>query len=81
MTGAIHFVDSGPQVLAFTRSLHGQTMLCVFNLSDRPEKFELARALRDVEAFDVAGFSPVLDGATIRLDPHHAFFGAMAKKA
>ena len=39
--GGIEFLDTEGEVLAFRRTLNGDTLLCVFNLSSEPARFEL----------------------------------------
>ncbi len=51
--GDIAFLDTEEPVLAFTRSLDGDTMLVVFNLSDAATEIELPRAW--VDSVTIAG--------------------------
>ena len=78
VAGELEFLGSGPQVLAMTRSIDGETCLCVFNLADDPNAFVLPDGMK-VEAMGNGLFDGVLenegDGARIALGAHHGWVG------
>ncbi|GAB5378499.1 MAG: alpha-glucosidase family protein [Acuticoccus sp.] len=74
--GTIAFVDSPPDVLAFTRIDGEEGLLCAFNLSPRPVHFAPKESCRALKVPGLEG--GMLKGDTIELEPHGAFIGALA---
>ena len=78
VSGALEVLDSGPKVLAISRSVEGETCLCVFNLANEPNAFALPAGLT-VEAMggDLFGGSTEAgaDRATIALGAHQGWVG------
>lgn len=71
--GAMTLLPAHEQVVAFNREHEGQSMLCVFNLSDQPARYPIERPQR-VEACDGHGFASRLVDTHIELGPSQAFF-------
>jgi alpha-glucosidase len=71
--GRIVFHDSDEPVLAFTRDDGETALLCVFNLSNRAERFTAPGAIHPANAPGMEGGR--LDGETITLAPYGAFIG------
>ena len=74
LTGAIAFHDAPEPLLAFSRKLGGETLLCVFNLGAKPMRFALP-AGADYAALDGHGFTARLQKGTVALPARGAFFG------
>ena len=72
--GAIAFHDAPEPLLAFSRKLGGETLICVFNLGAKPARFAL-QAGADYAALDGHGFTARLQKRTVALPAHGAFFG------
>ena len=74
IAGAIAFHDAPEPVLAFSRKLGGQTLLCVFNLGAQPTRFELPTGLA-LEPLDGHGFTGRLQKGRLALPAYGAYFG------
>ena len=72
LEGDIHFHEASEPVLAFTRNIGAEAMLCVFNLKPEPASYDLPMAISAVEGH---GFSARLSGKTVNLPAYGAFFG------
>ncbi|NYH14476.1 alpha-glucosidase family protein [Paraburkholderia bryophila] len=75
---ALHFGDMEllpvhDQVVAFRRTYAGESMLCAFNLSDRPAQYPI-RLTQRLRPCDDSGFESRLGEACIELGPTQAFF-------
>lgn len=68
-TGDISFLDTPEPVVAFRRSLNGETLLCCFNLGRSPVSLPVSGSL-----LPVPGFSATLTGGTLTLPPLGAAF-------
>ena len=63
--GSIHLLDeTSAQVVAFERDHHGERLLCVFNLSDRPASFAPRHAAIIVQTGDADPSTTVLPPAS-----------------
>nr|WP_279590155.1 alpha-glucosidase C-terminal domain-containing protein [Rhizomicrobium palustre] len=72
----MEFLSVTGSVLAFTRKLAGETVLCVFNLGREDSVFDLA-GFNGAAALDIAcGAAQAKDGA-LRLAPLSAWFGIL----
>lgn len=69
--GAIEFLPSHPQVLAYIRSLEGQRLLCVFNLSDTVAEYHLPTDVKTVRLAKLPQISSndLLGKTTLHLAP------------
>ncbi|MHB1057499.1 MAG: alpha-glucosidase [Rhodanobacter sp.] len=77
--GDIDFIDVAEPVLAFTRSLAGQTVLVMFNLADAAIDAGLPAGLGTLHPLDGHGLvQGRLDGAKLRLPGHGAWFAGVA---
>ncbi len=74
--GAFEFVETGnTAVLAYTRTTNNQTVLCLFNLSDRPQTAQLSlpKTFTDLLAANPAlQYQLTLDGQMVELRPFAA---------
>ena len=61
-----------PQVYAYTRTLNGQKLLCVCNLTGRPASFALPAGFAGARLLISVGDAPSLDGQ-VTLDPWDGF--------
>ncbi|MCY1232449.1 Oligo-1,6-glucosidase 1 [compost metagenome] len=72
--GAMHFLDSNSDLLAFVREKDGERLLFVFNLTREPQAF-LAPAV--VEPLDLPGYPARLEAGSIQVDGLSAFCGKL----
>lgn len=70
--GDMEFLDSTGELLIFTRSLEGETILCAFNLGEETESFELAG--KTLEQLNGPGFSGTSEGSTLTVPALDAVF-------
>jgi alpha-glucosidase len=72
--GEIALVEAPETVLAFTRSLGDETLLCVFNMSSEPASFTIPDnfALTDAGA---PGSDGILNGRDLSFGPYGAYIG------
>jgi alpha-glucosidase len=72
--GGMSMLPAHDQAVAFLRHGLDGTVVCVFNLSPLPTKYEIAMdgSLIPLEGH---GFNSTVEGLTISLPPHEAFFG------
>ncbi len=70
--GSIHFLDTEEPILAFTRSHGDQTLLCVFNLSAKPQVFTAPDG-HTRQALKTIG-DATLDASTLQLPGYGAAF-------
>jgi alpha-glucosidase len=73
--GEMKFHDADEPVLALSRMLDGQEVLCVFNLGRAAQMFD-AKRFGKLTPIDGHGFGSKLSGAKIDLPPFTAFFAA-----
>ena len=73
ITGDIAFLDAAEPVLAYTRSLNGETLVAVFNLSEAPVSFTLPQSVIDLGGHGLEGARR--DGQTLTLDAWGGWFG------
>jgi alpha-glucosidase len=71
--GSMELLPAHDQVVAFSRTHAGDSMLCAFNLSDRPARYPVGLPQR-VKACDGHGFASQLVGTHIEFGPSEAFF-------
>ncbi|KZC40322.1 MULTISPECIES: alpha-glucosidase family protein [Rhodanobacter] len=77
--GDIAFIDTAEPVLAFTRRLHGQTVLVAFNLADADVAIDLPAELGEPQPLDGHGLvAGRLDGRRLQLPGYGAWFARMA---
>ncbi len=76
ITGDIKFWRSGPDVLAFERSLGDTKTLCLFNLSDKAAKWLIPDGAM-LEPILAPSFSYEMGSRTVKLGPLQAFFGTL----
>ncbi len=79
--GDLAFLDTGEEVLAFTRKKDGETLLFVFNLVREPAKLDLPEGLAHLEAVAIPGFSATHAGAKVTLDGLDVFCGRVVEGA
>ena len=60
--GAIAFLDAAEDILAFTRTLDGETLLCVFNFSPQPAAWPLPAEIGAVLPLDAPGNGQIGEG-------------------
>jgi len=73
LEGDIRFHAASEPILAFTRNIGQEAMLCVFNLKPEPVTYELPVAAQAVSGH---GFSAKLTDTTLSLPGYGAFFGS-----
>ncbi|GAA0779365.1 alpha-glucosidase [Roseibium denhamense] len=70
--GDMAFVDAPENVLAFTRSFEGQTVLCVFNLGATSETFQVPGV--SLSNLDAPGFKGSVSGSKVTVPALDAVF-------
>ena len=75
--GGIAFVAAEGDLIAFTRSLGNENLLCVFNIGSARASLPLSDDLSPV-AIPGHGFDGRSDQGAIRLEPYQAWFGRLA---
>ena len=75
--GDIKLLESTGNVLAFTRSFGGQTLLCIFNMAETATDYQLPAGLTPHDANAPGVTSSPLGGA-IDLEPFGAYFGVLS---
>ena len=75
--GDLEFLDLPEPVLGFTRTYHGETVTCLFNLGDQEVTVNLPPEVAG-EPMRGHGFAAVREGERMALPAHGAFFGARA---
>ncbi|TCL74685.1 alpha-glucosidase family protein [Rhizobium sp. BK251] len=73
LDGDLTFVETGKDVLAFTRHKGGETLLFVFNLTRVPVKVALPKGIAVKEILSIPGFVPAQATSGISLDALDAF--------
>jgi alpha-glucosidase len=76
LTGNITFLEAPAPLLAWTRRLGEQEMLCLFNLGTEEATYEAPGAFEPMPA---SGFDAEVDGATITLPGNGVFFGGLGQ--
>ena len=71
--GDIAFVATEPALLAFTRDYDGETVVCVFNLSDTPQVFAHP-SLANADLMPLRTGEADLRGGSVGLSPYAAVF-------
>ena len=75
--GDIRFLDAPEPVLAFTRTLDGQSVLAAFNLSAQPASLDVS-ALAGLTPLDGHGLAQgIIEGGTLHLPGHAVMYGAL----
>ena len=73
--GDLEVIEGTPEgVLAFTRSLDGQTVFCAFNMSTEPVEYELPGDLAPTDA-GAPGSDGQLNGTLLSFGPFGAYIG------
>lgn len=75
--GAIRFLDTGGDLLAFIREGGGEKLLCAFNFGDATADWPMPGDLGAVEAVDFAGYGAALRQNAISLPGLRAFIGQL----
>ncbi|MDR3455168.1 MAG: alpha-amylase family glycosyl hydrolase, partial [Rhodoferax sp.] len=75
ITGSMKFIPAAAAILAFTREVEGERLLCVFNMSREPAAFDLAGL--DYEALALGGGEAEVKGKTLELGPLAVWFGCL----
>ena len=76
--GDMTFLDTEEDVLAFTRSKGGETLLFVFNLSRKPVKVALPKDIKLAKTIAMPGFGTADAGATVALAALDVYCGKLA---
>ncbi len=74
--GAMTFLDTDGDVLAFVREEGAERLLCVFNFAEAPTRFSIPANLGEVAPLDFPGPGKV-DGGTLQLPGLGIFFGQL----
>lgn len=77
ISGDLEFLPWDEEGLAFIRRSDEQAILCVFNLGNRPVHYTCPASFK-LEPLDIYGFTTGLDGKTVALNGHQAFFAALS---
>jgi alpha-glucosidase len=75
-TGEMKFVPAPTPILAFSRNLDGERLLCVFNLSRGPVTFGLG-AFGPVQALDLGCGEAKVAAGSLELGPLACWFGRL----
>ena len=75
LDGDMTFLDTKEDVLAFTRSKDGETLLFVFNLSRKPVKLALSKGMKLAKAVSIPGFGAATADEVIMLAALDVFCG------
>ena len=75
LDGDMTFLDTKEDVLAFTRSKDGETLLFVFNLSRKPVKVALSKGMKLAKAVSIPGFGAATADEVIMLAALDVFCG------
>lgn len=75
ITGSMKFIPAAAAILAFTREVEGERLLCVFNMSREPAAFDLAGL--DYEALALGCGEAEVKGKTLELGPLAVWFGCL----
>ena len=75
LDGDMTFLDTKEDVLAFTRSKDGETLLFVFNLSRKPVKLALSKGMKVAKAVPMPGFVAAAADEVITLAALDVFCG------
>ncbi|MBQ4798984.1 alpha glucosidase [Pseudoalteromonas sp. MMG006] len=73
LEGDIEFIDTTEPILAFYRTLNEQTMLCVFNLAQTNQTFELTKAVTDAHD-SLSHCNATLEGNTLSISSFGCYF-------
>ncbi|MBB3381620.1 MULTISPECIES: alpha-glucosidase family protein [unclassified Rhizobium] len=76
--GDMTFLDTEEDVLAFTRSRGGETLLFIFNLSRKPVKIALSKDIKLGKTIAMPGFGTADAGATVALAALDVYCGKLA---
>jgi alpha-glucosidase len=71
--GDFAFLETNRDILAFTRSGHGQTLLLVYNLTRDSADFALPDSMKGVVPIAIPGFGASLSGGVVTLDGMDVF--------
>jgi len=75
--GNFEILDTEEPIFAFIREYAEQRLLCIFNLSDQPARYDLS-AYGNCEASKGLGFEVKRKDNTLELPGYNAFFGNLA---
>ena len=75
--GDIKLLESSGNVLAFTRSYGGQTLLCIFNMAETATEYQLPAGLTPYDA-NAPGVTSAPMNGSIDLQPFGAYFGILS---
>jgi alpha-glucosidase len=78
LKGALHFTDAPDDVIAYVRSLDGDAVLVVLNLSGRAVAMPLPREAAAVAALEGHGFTSQQHGDRLTLPAFGAYFGRLS---
>lgn len=76
--GDMTFLDSNQDVLAFTRSKAGESLLFVFNLTREPVDFLLPKGVGVKDILPMPGFSATMNQQVVKLDGLDGFSALIA---
>ncbi|WP_137936051.1 alpha-glucosidase [Chitinivorax sp. B] len=74
LDGAIRFVETQPEVLAFERNQGGNALLVCFNFSAQPQHVAIPADMT-LAPIEGHGFTSRIDGRSIELPAYSAFYG------
>lgn len=75
--GDIKLLESSGNVLAFTRTHDGQTLLCIFNMAETATEYQLPTNLASQDA-NAPGVTSAPMNGSIDLEPFGAYFGTLS---
>ncbi len=76
--GAIEFLPTTGDVLAFLRKHEGETLLCAFNFGHEPARVTLPKGVTAAVVTDDLGFSGLIEGDAVVLAAEDACFATIA---
>lgn len=76
--GEMVFWEAPEPVLVFTRSAHGQTLVCAFNLGDKTEQFDTKQP--QLHSLTGHGFKGQCEHGRLNLPAKEAFFGILVER-
>jgi alpha-glucosidase len=75
--GTISFVETEGEVVAFTRELDGQAMLCAFNLGQEPVSFAVPEGFATAEPVGGLGLGGTIEGGRVLLGGQQALLARL----
>lgn len=72
--GSLQFLNTPESLVAWVRELNGQKVVCVFNLTDKEQTYDLGKTSTPLTGH---GFTSSVQGTQITLPAYQVFFGSV----